>query len=50
MIAAIYYTVNIGTGHCSLIHRPTVVHYLSYHPATKFFDENLEMSGVRIPV
>jgi hypothetical protein len=41
---------NIGTGHCSLIHNPTVVLYLSYRPATKFFDENSEMSGVLIPV
>ncbi len=41
---------NIGTDHCSLIHNPTVVLYLSYRPATKFFDENSEMSGVLIPV
>jgi hypothetical protein len=28
---------------------PTVILYLSYRPATKFFDENLEMSEVLIP-
>ena len=36
----------MGIGYWSLIHRPTVVLYLSYHPATRLFDENSEMSGV----
>ena len=39
-----------GCGLQALIHRPTVVLYLSYLPATKFFDENSEISGVLIPV
>jgi hypothetical protein len=40
----------VGIGYGSLIHRPTVVLYLSYRPATKIFDENSEISGVLIPV
>jgi hypothetical protein len=40
----------MGIGYGSLIHRPAVVLYLSYRPATKFFDENSEMPGVLIPV
>ncbi len=40
----------MGIGYWSLIQRPMVVLYLSYRPATKFFDENPEISGVLIPV
>ena len=41
---------NMGIGYWSPIHRRTVVLYLSYCPATKFFNQNSRMSGVLITV